>query len=235
MTTHIKPYNIKKTDIKPKWRVIDATDQTLGRLSSEIATLLQGKHKPSYAPNLLTGDFVVVVNADKFKVTGNKLVAKKYYRHSGYIGGLTEQTMEEVLARFPERVLTQSVKGMLPKNKLGKKMLLRLKVYVGDQHPHEAQIKGDLAEALENAPPAEAKPVPSVKASIKPDEKKTTKPAKSTQKPTTKKKPDSADEMNLTDLTIPKLRDLAKSKGLTISSKSRKAEIIEIINADKRN
>ena len=121
ITTHIKPYNIKKTDIKPKWRVIDATGQTLGRLSSEIATLLQGKHKPSYAPHLLTGNFVVVVNANKFKVTGNKLVAKKYYRHSGYIGGLTEQTMEEVLERFPERVLTQAVKGMLPKKKLGKK------------------------------------------------------------------------------------------------------------------
>ena len=141
MPTHIKNYNITKADLRPKWHVIDAKGQTLGRLSSEIATLLQGKHKPSYAHNLLTGDFVVVINGDKFKVTGNKLLSKKYYRHSGYIGGLTEQTMEEMLAKFPERVITQSVKGMLPKNKLGRKMLLRLKVYVGDQHPHEAQIK----------------------------------------------------------------------------------------------
>ena len=93
MPTHIKSYNITKSDLRPKWHVIDAKGQTLGRLSSEIATLLQGKHKPSYAHNLLTGDFVVVINGDKFKVTGNKLLSKKYYRHSGYIGGLTEQTM----------------------------------------------------------------------------------------------------------------------------------------------
>ena len=98
MPTHIKNYNITKADLRPKWHVIDAKGQTLGRLSSEIATLLQGKHKPSYAHNLLTGDFVVVINGDKFKVTGNKLLSKKYYRHSGYIGGLTEQTMEEMLA-----------------------------------------------------------------------------------------------------------------------------------------
>ena len=114
MTTHIQNYNTKKADLKPKWHVIDAKDRTLGRISTEIAILLQGKHKPSYTPNLLTGDFVVVVNADKFKVTGNKLSSKKYYRHSGYIGGLTEQTMEEMLNKFPERVITQSVKGMLP-------------------------------------------------------------------------------------------------------------------------
>ena len=195
MPTHIKNYNITKADLRPKWHVIDANGQTLGRLSSEIATLLQGKHKPSYAHNLLTGDFVVVINGDKFKVTGNKLLSKKYYRHSGYIGGLTEQTMEEMLDKFPERVITQSVKGMLPKNKLGRKMLLRLKVYAGDQHPHEAQIKesNNLVHEV-----AEAKP--------------------------------KAEDINLAGLTIPKLKELATSRGLTIPGKARKADIIEMIS-----
>ena len=213
MTTYIQNYNIKKTDLKPKWHVIDAKDQTLGRISTEIATLLQGKHKPSYAHNLLTGDFVVVVNADKFKVTGNKLSSKKYYRHSGYIGGLTEQTMEEMLNKFPERVITQSVKGMLPKNKLGRKMLLRLKVYAGDQHPHEAQIRETIDE-LQQAVIVEPEAKLKAKVEAKP-----------------KAKIENLEDINLADLTIPKLKELASSKGLTVPSKARKADIIEIINS----
>ena len=213
MTTHIQNYNTKKADLKPKWHVIDAKDRTLGRISTEIAILLQGKHKPSYAPNLLTGDFVVVVNADKFKVTGNKLSSKKYYRHSGYIGGLTEQTMEEMLNKFPERVITQSVKGMLPKNKLGRKMLLRLKVYVGDQHPHEAQFKETIDE-LQQAVIVEPEAKPKAKVEAKP-----------------KAKVENLEDINLADLTIPKLKELASSKGLTVPSKARKADIIEIINS----
>ena len=219
MTTHIKNYNTTKADLKPKWHVIDATDQTLGRLSSKIATLLQGKHKRSYAHNLLSGDFVIVTNGDKFKVSGNKLLSKKYYRHSGYIGGLTEQTMEDMLDKFPERVITQSVKGMLPKNKLGRKMLLRLKVYTGDEHPHEAQIKesealvqAEVELSVEAKPKSEAKP----KAQAKP---------KAEAKPKAQVK-----EINLATLTVPKLKELASSKGLTIPSKARKADIIEILS-----
>ena len=229
MTTHIQNYNTKKADLKPKWHVIDAKDRTLGRISTEIAILLQGKHKPSYTPNLLTGDFVVVVNADKFKVTGNKLSSKKYYRHSGYIGGLTEQTMEEMLNKFPERVITQSVKGMLPKNKLGRKMLLRLKVYAGDQHPHEAQIRETIDE-LQQAVIVEPEAKPKAKVETKPKAKIETKPkAKVEAKP--KAKIENLEDINLADLTIPKLKELASSKGLTVPSKARKVDIIEIINS----
>ena len=216
MTTHIKNYNIKKADLNPKWHVIDAKDRTLGRLSTEIAILLQGKHKPSYTHNLLTGDFVVILNADKFKVTGNKLLSKKYYRHSGYIGGLTEKTLEEMLARFPERIITQAVKGMLPKNKLGRKMLLRLKVYTGDQHPHEAQIKesiNELEAVVETIPAAEKHTaVAEIEAKSEP-------------------KIEKIEEINLTDLTVSELKELASNKGLIIPSKARKADIIEMINS----
>ena len=127
-------------DIQSNWHVVDASGKTLGRVCSEIAILLQGKHKVSYVPYLNTGDFVVVVNAEKVKVTGDKLNKKMYYRHSGYPGGLTEQSLEEVLQIAPTRVIEHAVKGMLPKSKLGRKMLSRLKLYVGNDHPHQDQI-----------------------------------------------------------------------------------------------
>ena len=125
-----------------KWHLIDANNRTLGRLASEIAILLQGKHNTRYLNYLNTGDFVVVVNAEKVRVTGKKMTQKKYYRHSGYHGGLTEQTLAEVIEKHPTRVIQKAVKGMLPKTTLGRRMLNRLKIYDKDSHPHEAQLKG---------------------------------------------------------------------------------------------
>ena len=142
MATSTKPYQTRASELKPVWHVIDAQGRTLGRVSSEIATLLQGKHKPIYVPYLNTGDYVIVINAEKVRVTGKKMEQKIYYRHSGYHGGLKERTLSQVLEKTPERVIKHSVKGMLPKNTLGRRMLSRLKVYAGDNHPHEAQVKG---------------------------------------------------------------------------------------------
>ena len=129
MAIRQKMYQPKNSELKPEWQVVDAEGKTLGRLSSEIATILQGKHRPGYVSYLNTGDYVVVINAEKIRVTGNKLEQKKYYRHSGYHGGLKETTLQELLSTYPERVIQQSVKGMLPKNTPGKRMLSRLKVY----------------------------------------------------------------------------------------------------------
>jgi large subunit ribosomal protein L13 len=140
MERFTKPHQTTASDLKPAWHVVDAEGRTLGRLSTEIAVLLQGKHKPNYVPYLNTGDFVVVTNAEKIKVTGKKLEQKKYYRHSGYPGGLTERTLADVLDRTPTRAIEHAVKGMLPKNTMGKHMLSRLKAYAGESHPHEAQI-----------------------------------------------------------------------------------------------
>jgi large subunit ribosomal protein L13 len=136
-----KGHHVTRTaDQKPGWHHKDAQGKTLGRLSTEIAILLTGKNKPTYASHILTGDYVVVTNAEKIHVTGDKLKQKIYYRHSGYHGGLTERTLAQLLEKTPERVITQAVKGMLPRNKLGKKMLSRLKVYAGPDHPHQAQF-----------------------------------------------------------------------------------------------
>ena len=146
MATSGKTYQTRAEDLNPEWHVIDATDKTLGRLSSEIATLLQGKHKPIYVPHLNTGDYVVVVNAEKVRVTGRKREQKMYYRHSGYHGGLKERTLTEMLERTPTRVIQQAVKGMLPKNALGRRMLSRLKLYAGEEHPHQAQVRTGRAE-----------------------------------------------------------------------------------------
>ena len=140
MAIRQKMYQPKNSELNPEWQVVDAEDKTLGRLSSEIATILQGKHRPGYVSYLNTGDYVVVINAEKIRVTGNKLEQKKYYRHSGYHGGLKETTLQELLSTYPERVIQQSVKGMLPKNTPGKRMLSRLKVYGGENHPHGAQV-----------------------------------------------------------------------------------------------
>jgi len=136
----MKTYSTKSSDLTPQWHVIDASGKTLGRLASEVATLLMGKHKPIYTPNLNTGDFVIVVNAAKVRVTGNKAQQKVYYRHSGYPGGLKSVTLERMMQTHPTRVIEYAVKGMLPHNRLGRDMLRRLKVYAGDTHPHQAQV-----------------------------------------------------------------------------------------------
>jgi large subunit ribosomal protein L13 len=149
MVKAYKPYQTKASELHPEWHLIDADGKTLGRLSTEIATLLMGKHKPIYVPNLNTGDYVIVVNAEKIRVTGNKLAQKKYYRHSGYHGGLTERTLQQMMDKTPTRVIRQSVKGMLPKNSLGRHMLARMKAYAGPDHPHEAQMKGSPAQTSE--------------------------------------------------------------------------------------
>ncbi|MDB4470770.1 50S ribosomal protein L13 [Deltaproteobacteria bacterium] len=134
----------KEQDINREWFVIDLEDVVLGRASTEIARVLRGKHKPIYTPSVDTGDFVVVVNADKVKLTGNKLADKKYYHHSGYPGGIREISAEKLLAKKPEMVLQSAVKGMLPKNTLGRKMFKKLKVYAGGEHPHAAQQPKEL-------------------------------------------------------------------------------------------
>lgn len=124
----------------PEWHVVDAEGKTLGRVCSEISTLLMGKHKPTYVPYLHSGDFVVVVNAEKISVTGRKLEQKMYYRYSGYHGGLKERNLGSLLEKKPGDAVTLAVKGMLPKSRLGRQMIRRLKVYAGPDHPHEAQV-----------------------------------------------------------------------------------------------
>jgi len=135
----INTYVTKPAEIERKWWVVDAKGQTLGRLASQIAQILKGKHKANYAPNVDAGDFVIVINAERIHVSGNKLDDKLYRRHSGYPGGLTETPLKVVLEKNPERVIQNAVKGMLPKNVLGRQMLRKLKVYAGDTHPHQAQ------------------------------------------------------------------------------------------------
>ena len=132
---------------EPAWVVVDAEGMTLGRLCTSIAVILQGKHKPGYVPYINTGDYVIVTNAEKIRVTGKKLEQKTYYRHSGYHGGLKEQKLARVLEKTPTRVIKGAVKGMLPKNTPGRRMLSRLKVYAGETHPHEAQVNARLKAA----------------------------------------------------------------------------------------
>ena len=134
-----KTYVTKASDIDREWLVVDATGEILGRLATRIAAMFRGKHKPYYAPNLDTGDFVIVVNGSKISVTGNRLDDKLYRRHTGYPGGLKEITLRRMMEKHPERVIRFAVKGMLPKNKLGRQMLKKLKVYSGAEHPHTAQ------------------------------------------------------------------------------------------------
>lgn len=140
MTTVLTPVK----DIERKWFVVDAESKVLGRLASEIATRLRGKHKPNYSTFQDVGDFVVVVNAEKVRLTGKKLTGKKYQHHTGYIGGLKEFTAEELLEKHPTDVLFKAVQGMLPKNSLGRAQLKKLKVYAGGNHPHEAQEPEEL-------------------------------------------------------------------------------------------
>src|SRR6266550_2429650 len=135
----MKTYNAKPGEISRDWYVVDADGQTLGRLATKIANVLRGKGKPQYTPHVDTGDFIVVVNAEKVQVTGNKLDQKIYYRHSGYPGGLRSRTLREQLDRRPTEVIRKAVKGMLPKNRLARRQLNKLKVYAGPDHPHESQ------------------------------------------------------------------------------------------------
>jgi len=134
-----KTWNAKTGEVPREWYVVDAEGKTLGRLSTRIADTLRGKDKPQYTPHTDTGDFVVVVNAEKIAVTGNKMDEKMYYRHSGYPGGLKERSLREQLERRPTDVLRKAVKGMLPRNRLARQQLLKLKIYAGPEHPHEAQ------------------------------------------------------------------------------------------------
>ncbi|MGD8905084.1 MAG: 50S ribosomal protein L13 [Anaerolineae bacterium] len=135
----MRTFTQKQEEIARNWYVVDAEGETLGRLASRIAPILKGKHKPVYTPHLDCGDYVIIVNAEKVRVTGRKMDQKFYYRHSGYPGGLRSISLKDQLAKHPERVLQAAIRGMLPKNKLGRRMLKKLKVYAGDSHPHQAQ------------------------------------------------------------------------------------------------
>lgn len=136
----MKTYSPKPSEIEREWYLVDATDQVLGRMATEIAHVLRGKHKPQFAPHMDTGDFVIVLNAEKIKVSGKKMEQKIYYRHTGYLGGLKHENLETLLKRRPEEAVYRAVKGMLPKNTLGRAMLKKLKVYAGGEHPHTAQV-----------------------------------------------------------------------------------------------
>lgn len=135
----VKTQSVKVSDVRRDWYVVDATDQVLGRLAAALATRLRGKHKPEYTPNVDVGDHIVVINAEKVKVTGAKLAQKHYHRHSGYPGGLKSVSLERMLAEHPQRAITLAVKGMLPRTPLGRAMARKLKVYAGQSHPHQSQ------------------------------------------------------------------------------------------------
>jgi large subunit ribosomal protein L13 len=141
----MRTYVPKQEEIERRWVVVDASDQVLGRLATEVSRVLRGKHKPEYTPFLDTGDFVVVINAKNVRLTGRKEQDKKYYRHSGRPGSLRTTSLREMLEKHPDRVIREAVWGMLPKNRLGRKLLRKLKVYSGPEHPHEAQQPSELA------------------------------------------------------------------------------------------
>ncbi len=150
----MKTYTLKAKEVERRWHVVDAEGRLLGRLASEVAQLLRGKHRPTFTPHMDNGDFVIIVNAAKIKVTGDKLQQKTYYRHSGYPGGLKETSLARMLETRPERVLQSAVKGMLPHNRLSRQILRHLKVYGGPEHPHEAQVNAD-RRSHKDAPGAE--------------------------------------------------------------------------------
>jgi len=135
----VKTYHAKPHEVEREWLIVDATDLVLGRLATQVAQILKGKNKPQYTPHVDTGDFVIVINAEKVRLTGNKAQTKMYYSHSGFIGGLKEVSYQRMLAKHPERIIEKAVKGMLPKNTLGRAMNRKLKVYAGPNHPHAAQ------------------------------------------------------------------------------------------------
>ena len=142
-----KTYAVKSSEIQREWRVVDADGQTLGRLATRIATLLRGKHRVTFSTHIDTGDPVIVLNASKIKVTGRKLQAKQYVRHSGYPGGMRTESLERLLARRPEEVIRRAVRGMVPQNRLGEQMMRKLHVYAGAEHPHAAQRPTEMKEA----------------------------------------------------------------------------------------
>src|SRR5438034_10349100 len=156
----MKTYGTKKSDLTRSWRVVDADGATLGRLATEVATLLRGKHKVTLTPHLDTGDPVIVINAVKIRVTGNKLQAKRYVRHSGYPGGLRSETLERLLSRRPEEVIRRAVRGMLPQNRLGEQMIRKLHVYAGPEHPHAAQKPQQLGGSAPQPPTNTSVPQP---------------------------------------------------------------------------
>ena len=141
-----KTYAVKRSEIQREWRVIDADGQTLGRLATRVATLLRGKHRVTFSTHIDTGDPVIILNASKIKVTGRKLQAKQYVRHSGYPGGMRTESLERLLARRPEEVIRRAVRGMVPQNRLGEQMMRKLHVYAGAEHPHAAQRPTELKE-----------------------------------------------------------------------------------------
>ena len=145
MTVSAKTYAVRESEIERRWYVVDATDQTLGRLASRIARVLEGKHKPTWTPNLDSGDHVIVLNASRITVTSDKAESKLYIRHSGYPQGLKQETLGDLLQRRPEQVIRRAVKGMLPRNRLGAQQLRKLKIYAGADHPHQAQQPEPLA------------------------------------------------------------------------------------------
>jgi large subunit ribosomal protein L13 len=145
MSANAKTYTVREGEIERRWYVVDAADETLGRLASRIATVLAGKHKPTYSPNLDSGDHVIVLNASRIAVTRDKMESKLYIRHSGHPQGYKEETLGHLLARRPEEVIRRAVKGMLPRTKLGVQQLRKLKVYAGTEHPHQAQRPEPLA------------------------------------------------------------------------------------------
>ena len=152
-----KTYSAKASELTPKWHVLDAAGKPLGRLATDVARILQGKHKPTYTAHLLSGDFVIVVNAAQVAATGNKPKRKVYYHYSGFHSGLKSTTLEKLLATHPERAIQHAVRGMLPKNALSRHMLTRLKVYAGAEHPHQAQVAARPKERQEAVQPQEAK------------------------------------------------------------------------------
>jgi len=135
----MKTFSAKPAEVRRDWYVVDATGKTLGRLATEIARRLRGKHKPEYTPHVDTGDYLIIINAEKVRVTGNKLKDKMYHHHTGYIGNLKSRSLEQMLDKAPERVIQSAVKGMLPRNRLGRQMMGKLKVYAGPEHQHSAQ------------------------------------------------------------------------------------------------
>jgi large subunit ribosomal protein L13 len=145
----LKTYSTKASDIKREWHIVDAADKILGRLATQIASLLMGKHKPIFCRHLDVGDFVVVINAEKVRVTGDKAKQKLYYRHSGYPGGLKSVSLERMLETYPTRVIEHAVKGMIPHTRLGANMMKRLRVHAGDTHPYRGQVKATPIEAEE--------------------------------------------------------------------------------------
>ncbi len=136
----MKTYTAKPSEIEHKWYLVDATDLVLGRLSSEVAQILRGKHKPTFTPHMDTGDFVIIINAEKVRLTGNKEFTKEYFRHTGYPGGTRYAKLKDMRSTRPQEIITRAVKGMLPHNRLGRQLIKKLKVYSGPEHPHQAQM-----------------------------------------------------------------------------------------------